>query len=56
MNDRIMFFFLLNQYSCHRNDSKLVALDYVRFMHHLCVLIIYDWLLLYKSLVEAFEL
>ena len=56
MNDRMMFFFLLNQYSCHCNDSKLVALDYVRFMHSLGVLIIYDWLLLFKSLVKAFEL
>ena len=56
MNDIIMFFFLLNKYSCPCKASKLVVLDYVRFMHPLSVLIVYDWLWLYKSLVEAFEL
>ena len=29
MNDIIMFFFLLNQYSCHCNVSSLVAPNYV---------------------------
>ena len=52
----MMFFFLLNQYSCHYNASRLVAPDYVRFIHPLGVLIVYNWLWLCKSLVEAFEL
>ena len=29
MNDKVMFSFLLNQYSCYYNVSLLVALDYV---------------------------
>ena len=56
MNGRMMFFFLLNQYSCYCTTSRLVAPDYVRFMHPLDVLIVYDWLWLCKSLMEAFEL
>ena len=44
MNDRIMFFFILNHYFCHYNASRLVAPNYVRFMHSLSVLILYDWL------------
>ena len=44
MNDIMMFFFLLNQYFCHCNTSRLVAPDYVRFMHHVGVLIVYDLL------------
>ena len=28
-----MFLFLLNQCPCHCNASRLVALDYVQFMH-----------------------
>ena len=56
MNDKMMFFFLLKQYSCLCNTSRLVESDYVRFMHLLDVLIIYDWLWLCKSLVEIFEL
>ena len=56
MNDRIMFFFLLNQCSCHCNASRLVAFEYVQFMHHLGVLIVYDWLWPCKYFVEAFEL
>ena len=57
MNDIMMFFFfLLNQYSCHCNASILVMYDYVRFMHPLSLLIVYDWLWLCKSLIEAFEL
>ena len=35
MNDIMMFFFLLNQYSCHCNSYRLVAPNYVRFMHPL---------------------
>ena len=54
MNDKIMFF--LSIVSCHCNAYRLVALDCVRFMHPLGVLIVYDWLWLCKSLVEAFEL
>ena len=42
MNDKIMFFFLLSQCSCHCNASKLVTLDYVQFMHPLGVLIVHD--------------
>ena len=57
MNDKMMFFFfLLNKYFFHCNASRLVAPNYVRFMHHLGVLILYEWLWLYKSLVETFEL
>ena len=44
MNDIMMFFFLLNQCFCHCNASRLVAPDYVRFMHHVGVLIVYDLL------------
>ena len=44
MNDRMMFFFLLNQYSCHCNAFRLVASDYVQFMHSLDVVIVHDWL------------
>ena len=44
MNDIMMFFFLLNQFSCHCNVSRLVAHDYVQFMHPLGVLIVHDWL------------
>ena len=29
MNDKIMFFFILNQYSSHCNASRLVAPNYV---------------------------
>ena len=54
MNDKMMFF-LLNQYSCQCNDYRLVALDYVRFIHHLGVLIVYDWLWLCKHLSYAFD-
>ena len=39
MNDKMMFF-LLNQYSCQCNDYRLVAPDYVRFMHLFGVLIV----------------
>ena len=56
MNDKMMFFFLLNQYFCHCYASRLVAPDYVWCMHLLDVLIVYDWLWLCKSLVETFEL
>ena len=55
MKDRMMFFFLLSQYSCHCNASRLVAHDYVQFMYPLGLLILYDWLWLCKSLMEAFE-
>ena len=48
MNEKMMFFFLLNQYSCHCNATRLVTPNYV--------LIVYDWLWLCKSFVEAFEL
>ena len=44
MNDKMRFFFLLNQCSCHCNASRLVAPDYVQFMHPLSVLIVHDWL------------
>ena len=44
MNNRMMFLFLLNQYSCLCNASRLLAPDYVRFIHHLNLLILYDWL------------
>ena len=45
MNDIMtFFFFLLNQYSCHCNASRLVAPNYVLFMHPLGVFIVYDWL------------
>ena len=47
----MMFFFLLNQCSCHYNASRLVVPNYVQFMHHLGVLIVYDWLWLCKSFV-----
>ena len=30
--------------------------DYVRFMHHLGALIVYDWLWLCKSIEKTFEL
>ena len=56
MKDKIMFFFLLNQYSYHCNAYRLAASDYVRFMHHLSLLIVHDWLWLCKSFMEAFEL
>ena len=56
MNNRMMFFFLLNEYSCHCNASRLVAADYVQFMYPFGVLIVHDWLWLCKSFVEAFEL
>ena len=56
MNDIMMFFFLLNQCSCHCNASRLVALDYVQFIHPLGVLIVHDWLWLCKSFIEAFDL
>ena len=56
MNDRIMFFFLLNQCSCHCNAFRLVTSDYVQFMHHLGVLIVHDLLYLCKSFMEEFEL
>ena len=42
MNDTMMFFFLLNKYFCYCNASRLVASDYVQFMHHFDVLIVYD--------------
>ena len=54
----LCLFFLLNQYSCHCNVSRLVASDYVRFMHPLDVLIVYDWLwlsLLWKRLSYDFD-
>ena len=44
LKDIMKFFFLLNQYFCHCNAFRLVALDYLRFMQPLIVLIIYDWL------------
>ena len=41
MNNRmIFFFFLLNQYSFYCNVSRLVAPNYVRFMHPFNVLIV----------------
>ena len=54
MNDIIMFFFLLNQCSCHCNSSRLVV--HVQFMHPLGILIVHDCLWLCKSFVEVFEL
>ena len=51
MNDKMMFFFLLNQCSCHCSASRLVASDYVQCTHPLDELIIHDWLWLYKSFV-----
>ena len=42
MNDVMMFFIQLNQYSCHCNASISVSSDYVRFMHPLGMLIVYD--------------
>ena len=56
MNDKIMFFFLLNQCSCHCNVSRLVAPDYEQFMHPLDVLIVHGWLWICKFFVEVFEL
>ena len=44
MNDLMMFFFLLNQCSYHCNASRLVALDYMQFMHPLDIFIVHDWL------------
>ena len=52
----LSFFFLLNRYSCHCNASIIVTSNYVRFMHPLDVLIVYDLLWLCKSFVESFEL
>ena len=55
MNNIMKFFFLLNQCSCHCNASRLVAPDYVQFMHPLGVLIVHDWLsLLWKHLSYDF--
>ena len=50
MNDNMMFFLSIK--------SILLSLKcfYVWFMHPLSVLMVYDWLWLCKSLVEAFEL
>ena len=56
MNDKMIFFFLLNQCFCHCNASRLVAPDYVQFMHPLVVLIVHDWLWLCKSFVKTFKL
>ena len=54
MNDNIMLFFLLNQYSYHCNVFLLATSDYVRFMRPLDELIVYNWLRLYKSLENVF--
>ena len=56
MNNRMMFFFLLNQCFCHCNASRLLALDYLQFMYPLNVLIVHNWLWLCKYFLEAFEL
>ena len=42
MNDKMMFFFLLNQCSYHYNAFRLVAADYVQFIHPLGELIVHD--------------
>ena len=56
INNIIMFSFLLNQCTFHCNASRLVAPDYVQFMHPLGILIVHDLLWLYKYFVEAFKL
>ena len=55
MNDKIMFFFILNQYSCHCHASRLVVLDYIRFIHPLGVLIDGYVSLLWKHLSYDFH-
>ena len=44
MNDRMMLSLSIELILLSLNASRSVALDYVRFMDHLGVLILYDWL------------